>query len=919
MFSRRAVMNVLMGLVCAAVCATAASSAMADDKAPSKKKGKAPDETAAKEKEKEEKPDFPKFEEFAKDHKAILDPTGETPFFPLHYNAKTDNLLCVIPKKMLDTNFLLASSIAGGPRFAGFMWGDMVVQWQQMNKKLVLIEPDLRYKKGKKSTVEDVISRTYTDFIVLSTPIVCKKGDDPVIDMDKVLKSNFMNIGSVFGGKVDASLSRWAKRKGFPDNIELAVDLAVMNGGQGGQRAQIHYSISRIPDNDYKPRVADDRVGYFMTVLKDWSRPHSDKTVFHRYINRWQVRKEDPDAEVSDVKPEDQIIFYIEKTVPKQYRHYVREGILDWNKAFEKIGLRNAVAVRQQTDSVYADLDPEDVRYNFFRWIVSGRAFAMGPSRANPLTGQILDADIIFDDSFVRSLMTQYARLSAKGPSASYDPQLTEFLTAHPEWAFQPLTEQLLPGRVRYAGMDMSWTTEEMELLASRNQAFCTYAQGLVHETAFAGAIAQAAGGGGLSEEFIGQLLKEVVSHEVGHTLGLRHNFKASSWLSLDKIVSAEGDTPVCGSVMDYNPAMFALNEEDQANFVTTTIGPYDEWAIEYGYRPLGKDQKDEAELLKSITDRVAEEGLDYATDEDTGFFGLDPLVNRYDNGDDPIVYAKHRMEMVQALQKNMADWAVEDGESYNRVRKNFDMLLYEFGRVAGFAARYIGGIYVHRDHKGDPDARPSFEVVPVAKQREALAFLNETIFSDSAFSFEPELLNKLGAGRFRHWDSDSYDSQVDYPIHDRIAATQYRALFHVLNPFTITRIYDAELKVPADQDAMTVPELMTTITAAIWSELKNPVGRGEFTNRQPFISSVRRSLQRQHASVMLNLLLSQPGRMTPADAHSVVRMTLVGLSAQMKSMLDGNGGSRLDDFSKAHLLDTMTRINKALDADFSL
>jgi len=276
-------------------------------------------------------------------------------------------------------------------------------------------------------------------------------------------------------------------------------------------------------------------------------------------------------------------------------------------------------------------------------------------------------------------------------------------------------------------------------------------------------------------------------------------------------------------------------------------------------------------------------------------------------------------MEMVQALQKNMVDWAVEDGESYNRVRKNFDMLLYEFGRVAGFAARYIGGIYVHRDHKGDPDARPSFEVVPVAKQREALAFLNETIFSDSAFSFEPELLNKLGAGRFRHWDSDSYDSQVDYPIHDRIAATQYRALFHVLNPFTITRIYDAELKVPADQDAMTVPELMTTITAAIWSELKNPVGRGEFTNRQPFISSVRRSLQRQHASVMLNLLLSQPGRMTPADAHSVVRMTLVGLSAQMKSMLDGNGGSRLDDFSKAHLLDTMTRINKALDADFSL
>lgn len=869
--------------------------------------------------EKKEKPDFPPFEEVAKKYTKMPAPDGA--FWSLYYNKKKDGLLAVIPKGMLGKNFLMATSIAGGPRMTGFMWGDSVVQWQEMDKKLVLIEPDLRYKTGGKSEVGDVIRRTYTESIVLATPIVTRKDGDPVINLNKITKSDYAGVAGLFGGSVDASLSRYAKRKVFPKNVELAVDLAVMRGKSGGTRARVHYSISELPENGYKPRVADDRVGYFMTAVKDWTQPHNARTIFHRYIHRWWLRKDDPSAEVSDVNPDDQIIFYIEKTVPKQYRQYVREGILEWNKAFEKAGLRNVLQVRQQTDKTFANIDPEDVRYNFFRWIVSGRSFAMGPSRANPLTGQILDADIIFDDSMVRTWEARYADWVAKGPTASYDPQLAEFLKNNPEWGFEPISRQLHPHEHSVSGVDIGWDHEIIAELQAHAHApgFCTYANGMAHEMVLGQAMLEATGNLASREEFIGQSIRETTTHEVGHTLGLRHNFKASAWKSMDEIMKiTDKDTPISASVMDYNPTMFALEAEKQPLFVTNTLGPYDDWAIEYGYRTTNEEFKTEEELLKSITSRCAEPGLAYATDFDTSYFDPDPLVNRFDNGDDPIAYAKQRLAMVKKLLPDIEDWAVKEGESWNQLRRSFDMLIFEVSRSSHFAARYIGGQFVSRDHKGDPNAHPPFVIVPAAKQREALQFLLDNIFSDKLFKFEPALLNKLGPGRWRHWDSDAYDSVREYPVHDRVAAIQSWALFHIMNPSTITRLYDAQLKVPADEDALTVPELMTTLARGVWSEVTEPPTK-KFTDRQPYISSMRRNLQRRHMENMINVVIRTPGKTMPADAHAITRMTLSGIAQQIDEVLAGEQAANLDNYSRAHLTEAKLRIGKALEAEFEL
>ncbi len=869
--------------------------------------GEAPKSAEAK---KEKKPDFPPFDEVTEGYEKI------DGFFDLYHHKEKDRLLAAIPKSMLGKEFLVLSSIAGGPGLAGFMWDNHVARWEMMDDRLVLMKPDLRYADVKKATVADVVDRTYTDRILLATKIVTKRGADPVIDFDKVWKADRVGIGGVYGGSVDASLSRWAKIKGFERNIELAVDTAIMKGRNGGgTRARVHYSISEIPKSDYTPRHADPRVGYFMTAVKDWSKPHTDKTIFDRYIHRWHLKKADPKADVSDVHPDHQIVFYIEKTVPIKYRRYVREGILEWNKAFEKIGLLNAVDCRQQTDTnEFADLDPEDVRYNFFRWIVSGRAFAMGPSRVNPKTGQILDADILWDDALVRSLLTQYARLSAKGPAAGYDPQLHEFLERFPEWNFQSNESILMPSTLEYAGVDLAWEPNVLNELYRRNQFMCNCAQGMTHEMSLAYLASKADGLGGLSDEFIGQAIKYVVAHEVGHTLGLRHNFKASTWKTLEELESAHDENAITvASVMDYVPPIYGPTTDSQPRFYSAGLGPYDFYAIEYGYRHTDSEYKSEQELLKAITSRCNEPGLDYATDEDTMFFAPDPLVNRYDNGDDPIKYAKSRMELVKRLQSDIAHWSVEDGESYSHMRRAFDALMFEFNRVSQFASRVVGGQYVNRNHKGDTNERPPFEIVPAEKQREALEFIVSNVFSADAFAFDPEVMSKMAPGRWRHWGSDNFGSMTPYPIHDRVLAVQYWAMFNLLNPFTISRVHDAEIKIDASKDAITVPEIMSKTTLAIWSELKAPA-RGTYTDRSPMISSLRRNLQRQHLDMVLNIVLSQPGVMYPADAHSVARTTAKATMQQIETVLKNDN---IDMASRAHLEQAHARIEKALDAEF--
>ena len=413
----------------------------------------------------------------------------------------------------------------------------------------------------------------------------------------------------------------------------------------------------------------------------------------------------------------------------------------------------------------------------------------------------------------------------------------------------------------------------------------------------------------GVPESFIGPLLKDVVMHEVGHTLGLRHNFKASSIRSIQEINTEEFKGKAqTASVMDYNPININFNDGPvQGDYTMVTIGPYDYWAIEYGYS-LKKD-------LKPILKRVSEADLPYATDEDT--WGPDPLARRFDYGADPLDYADSQMRLVQYLRTKILDRMVKDGDSWAKARQAYEILLgRHFGSVA-IAANWIGGAYVNRDKKGDPGDRDPIVVVPADKQRRALRFVIENTFRDEAFGLTPELLAKMTVDKW--WDAGGFRQifqDPTWPVHDRIMGIQAAALSMVMNPTTLNRVYDNEFRIPADQDALTLPEVLFTISDEVWSELDGSVTETH-TARQPMISSLRRNLQSEHLERMIDLSMIDSGFGASSKPISTLsRRKLRELRDRIEQVMESDG-SRIDPYTTAHLDEARVRIERALEAQY--
>ncbi len=856
----------------------------------------------AAEKEKTEKADkkdskYPPFADVVKEAK----PTDEDSLIKLW--QKGEHLYAELGSGQLNKDFIVLISIARGigegPILGGMTWGfgdDWLWQFRKVDDKIHVVRRNVRFTADKGSPEERAVKLAYTDSVLFSLPIVTKgpSGGD-VVDLAQVFMSDLPQISQVLPGFSFASnKSTWESVKGFKDNVELQIAATYASGGafeldtvadSRGVTIGVHYSISLLPQNGYHSRVADDRVGYFLTVLKDYSKK-SDDDQFVRYINRWHLEKADPKADLSP--PKEPIRFYIEKTVPYQYRKPIHDGILEWNKSFEKAGFVDAIHVIQQRDE--DTWDPEDIHYNTFRWITASAGFAMGPSRVNPITGQILDADIIFDADFIRFWKDEYEN-------------------------FSPDTVAALTG----GALDLKTYEEEQKKIPNhlRHHAmcWCELHNGMSRELALGSAMMtamEAAPNKEMQEKMLMQALKEVTMHEVGHTLGLRHNFKASTLYQLDELNDTDKtkNTGVTGSVMDYNPANIVPKDVKQGDYFSTTIGPYDMWAIEYGYKVFSGTEADE---LKKIASRCAEPELAYATDEDTRGIDSDPLSNRYDLGKEPLEFSKRRAKLIGDLWPQLLERAGKDGEGYQRVRRAFGVLLGNYGQAMYFASRYVGGVHVNRDHKGDANERAPFVVVDPLKQREALTIVEEQVFSDKPFQFPPDLYNHLASSRWSHWGTSS-PYRTDFAVHDVIGMWQNRILEQLLSPLTLDRLHDSELKVAADQDAITTPELLNRLTKAIYAEVDS-MPSGEFTDRKPAISSLRRNLQRLYFERLARIAMGNSG--APADCQTVAVIELEDLGKRINKVTESD--AKLDTYTRAHLRETASRIKKVLDADLQL
>jgi hypothetical protein len=377
---------------------------------------------------------------------------------------------------------------------------------------------------------------------------------------------------------------------------------------------------------------------------------------------------------------------------------------------------------------------------------------------------------------------------------------------------------------------------------------------------------------------------------------------------------------------MDYSPVNLAPKGVKQGDYFTTTIGPYDYWAIEYGYKPLSGGTDGEVEELKKIASRGASPGHDYGTDEDMDT--PDPLINAFDLGADTLQFGKERMQLAQDLLKDLAERAVESGEDYQRARLGFAMLLNQYGNGAYLVSRYVGGEYVHRDHKGDPNGRDPFVPVSAARQREALKFLQDNVLTDKPFQFPPQLLRRLAADRWMHWGNEmSMLGDVEYPVYQQVLSIQRVALDGLLDPGTLTRLQANALKYDKEDNPVTVAEVFRAVTDSVWADLGATQVKGNTS-----AAVIRRNLQREHLKDMTTLVLGerQSGGFSllmlllrgstsvPADAKSLARMHLRDIHKKIEATLKEKVAN-LDDTGRAHLEECQERIAKVLSASMQM
>jgi hypothetical protein len=414
------------------------------------------------------------------------------------------------------------------------------------------------------------------------------------------------------------------------------------------------------------------------------------------------------------------------------------------------------------------------------------------------------------------------------------------------------------------------------------------------------------------ADKFVYDYLREIAAHEVGHTLGLRHNFRASTIRTLTgaqdaNVTSKDGLT---GSVMDYIPANLAPKGARQAEYHQSTLGPYDYWAIEYAYKPLNASSPDdEVAELKKIASRAADPMLAYATDEDAGGgpapFNLDPLANRFDMGSDPLQYYTHRIKLSRDIWANLETKLEKPGEPYQVLRRSFLRALGQSGGAMLGAAKYIGGVYHTRDFVGDPNGRLPYQPVPAVKQKEALQLINENCFAPRAFRFTPQLLNKLD--RERLWDmmnlNASFNAPQDMPVHDMILSMQRAVLDRVFHPIVMRRILDNELRYVNGTDRFRLGDLFGSVQDAVWADAQAATGALA-------INSHRRNLQREHLRKLLGMLLRDGS--VPEDARTMSRYYLTQLKTQLQAGVPRAGNVE----TRAHLQESIARIDEALAAN---
>ena len=793
-------------------------------------------------------------------------------FFDLYRSADDGTVHLRIPTNRLEEELIYTATVTDGVVETGLFRGqyrdNKIVKLQRHFNRIDIVQPNTRFYFDPKSALSRAADANAPDAVLAVMEIVAEdpaSDDQPGAVLVKfspvLLSEDLVQIkpakrpGSSPGefltlGKFSAERSKISSIASYPDNAlvytdyvyELAAPLAFGGDDVTDARAimaSVQHSFIKVPDNGYNPRFDDYRVGFFTNRVTDLT--SRDPAPYRDVINRWNLVKKNPDQAISEpVKP---ITWWLENTTPLEFREMITEAALSWNTAFEAAGFRNAVVVKQQPDD--ADWDAGDIRYNVLRWTSSATPpfGGYGPSFTNPRTGQIIGADIMLEFAFLTNRL-----------------RIQDLL--------QP--DDAMP----------SGTPEHQCALAAQMQADVIFAQ---HALVSAGADAA------LSERLIEDSLYMLILHEIGHTLGLTHNMRASQLQPDVFDTDAVAALGLSGSVMDYEAVNVAPDGKTQTWFYQKRPGPYDAWALQYGYGEYSDAQ------LQQVLARSTEAELVYGNDADdmrSSRNGIDPHINIYDLSSDAIGYAEMRLAHLRTVQDRLPEQY--EGKTYQGLVNAFASLMSQYRRSGGVVSRYVGGVHINRQPPNSVETLP-YTPVAATEQRRAMQVLNTYLFAPDMLAGAQSLFVRLQPQRRGF---DFYGEPEDPKIHESLLRSQKSVLRHLLHPNTLQRLTDTQTY----GGEYSVIEMLNTLTDGIFA-----------ADLEGDVNSYRQNLQVEYVDMLVAAMNRE------ANGHNIrsaLFAQLLDLAEALQSKIQGSDFAGLSAASQAHsqYLDFILR--KALTVD---
>ena len=770
----------------------------------------------------------------------------------------------------------MANGIGEGGLFGGRMLSPRLVEFRRVHNLVQLVARNTDFVAPPGTPEARAVAAAYAPSLLGSTPVASQPHPNRqsvlvdagalfINDMGGVAQALAHTYRQNYG--VDMRNSAILKVRGTPYLLVLEVmnhyataGIALPAPGSSLPGApqnlvdprsmfiQIHYSLARLPAQTMAPRLADPRIGHFVEAADNFGDDLAP-TARQRFIARWRLEKQDPLAELSEpVKP---ITYWIDRSVPLKYREAIRAGILAWNPAFERIGFKDAIRVQQQADD--ADFDTLDFGRASVRWSTNNRTgfAAIGPRHVDPRSGEILDADIRIESQSVRATRaTAVRRLESTAAEAHGDCDIGA-----------------------EAGAQLAYA---LDLLAAQGD--------LVPDSPEA-------------EQFVRDYITSLTVHEVGHTLGLRHNFRASRLFTQAQLADpaftrAQG---LGGSVMDYMPVNLGLPGQPRPAAFQTTLGPYDYWAIDYAYRPIAPAV--EAATLAQIASRSAEPALAYGTDEDF-YLGADPETLQRDLGGDPVAFARQRFAIAHNVFQRLETQQPPPDQDWSRVRRLLRESLNDAGSAIGILLRQLGGVRMLRDFANT--GRDPTQATPAADQRAALDLLLREVLAADRFSISPALQRRLVPDYLARAEAPA--SAGDLPLAREVFGLRLLVLNSLMGDALAGKLLDNDSRQAPGTDALRLPELVQRVQAEVWADLSEPtIAPG----------SEQRELQQAYTERLAALVL-RPAGASRADARSLVRGQATALLARISAAQQRRGHSPQ---TRQHLADTALTLRSALSA----